>query len=137
MVCRRFAGRCLTPTNFSSCSDMRHALSKPGLDLLNRRQFLRHAGTGLGAIALTSLLGQSAIGNPQSAKSPLSPRPPHFAPKAKRVLVIFCSGAVSHLDSWDYKPELIKRHGTPMPGAQKLITFQGEQGNLIQPLWRF
>ena len=45
--------------------------------------------------------------------------------------MIFCSGAVSHLDTFDYKPELIKRHGQPMPGADKLVTFQGEQGNLV------
>ena len=38
----------------------------------------------------------------------------------------------SHLDTWDYKPELIKRHGQPMPGADKLVTFQGENGNLVQ-----
>jgi hypothetical protein len=117
---------------------MPSAISRAGLDLLNRRQFLRHAGTGLGCIALTSLLAKSVIGNPQSAiENPLAPRAPHFAPKAKRVLVIFCSGAVSHVDSWDYKPELIKRNGTPMPGAEKLVTFQGEQGHLIRSPWSF
>jgi hypothetical protein len=40
----------------------------------------------------------------------------------------FCSGACAHLESWDYKPELIRRHGEPMPGTDKLITFQGENG---------
>jgi hypothetical protein len=71
------------------------------------------------------------------AAAPFTARPPHFAPKAKRVLVIFCSGAVSHVDSWDFKPELVKRHGQPLPGADKLITFQGEQGSLAAPLWPF
>ena len=51
--------------------------------------------------------------------------------------MIFCSGACSHLDTFDYKPELIKRHGQPMPGGDKLITFQGEQGNLTRSPWEF
>jgi hypothetical protein len=58
-------------------------------------------------------------------------------PRAKNVLVIFCSGACSHIDTWDYKPELIKRHGEPMPGSDKLITFQGEQGTLVKSPYEF
>ncbi len=69
--------------------------------------------------------------------NPLAPKPPHFPAKAKRVLHIFCTGAVSHLDTWDYKPELWKRNGQPMPGVEKLITFQGENGNLAQSPWKF
>ena len=42
--------------------------------------------------------------------------------------MIFCAGACSHLDTFDYKPELIARHGEPLPGAEKLVTFQGAQG---------
>ena len=68
---------------------------------------------------------------------PLAPRPPHFPAKAKRVLHIFCTGAVSHLDTWDYKPALWKRDGQPMPGVEKLITFQGENGNLARSPWTF
>ena len=67
----------------------------------------------------------------------MAPRPPHFPGRAKRVLHIFCTGAVSHLDTWDYKPELLKRHGQPMPGSEKLITFQGENGNLARSPWAF
>ncbi len=70
-------------------------------------------------------------------EAPLAPRAAHFAPRAKRVVMIFCSGACSHLDTWDYKPELIKRHNTPMPGSDKLITFQGKSGNLIKSHWEF
>ena len=70
-------------------------------------------------------------------QAPLAPRNAHFPAKAKRVLMIFCSGACSHLDTWDYKPELIKRHDTPMPGSDKLVTFQGKSGNLIQSPWQF
>ena len=120
-------------------------LSNAGRSLLNRRDFLHHAGTGLGGIALTALLAQQRLLGadtsplrPQwSPERPYAPRPPHFKPRANNVLVIFCSGALSHVDSWDYKPELIKRHGQPMPGEDKLITFQGENGNLTKPLWEF
>src|SRR6516165_10077469 len=104
-------------------------LSHAGRRLLDRRDFLAHAGTGLGGIALATLLADEARAS--------SPRPPHFPPKAKRVLMIFCSGAVSHVDTFDYKPELVKRDGQPMPGADKLVTFQGAQGNLVRPLWTF
>jgi hypothetical protein len=51
--------------------------------------------------------------------------------------MIFCSGAVSQIDTFDYKPELAKRHGEPMPGAEGLITFQGQQGNLNRSPWEF
>ncbi len=114
-------------------------LSHAGRHLLNRRAFLQHGGTGLGAIALASLLHadeKTPLRPVIDSSKPYAPRKPHFTPKATRVLVIFCSGAISHLDTFDYKPELVKRDGQPMPGG-KLVTFQGEQGNLTKPLWAF
>ncbi len=123
-------------------------LSNAGRRLLNRRQFLEHAGTGLGGIALASLLshqGLLASEDPRSPirpvirpDNPLAPRPSHFPAKAKRVLLIFCSGACSQLESWDYKPELIKMDGKPLPGlGENFLTFQGENGNLVRPLYEF
>lgn len=120
----------------------------PHHPLLNRRRFLGEAGTGLGAIALTALLGRDGmLGANVSGKEPVrpeieparpyAPRRAHFQPRAKNVLVIFCSGACSQLDTFDYKPELIRRHGQPMPGQEKLITFQGEQGALTRSPWEF
>lgn len=53
------------------------------------------------------------------------------------MLVIFCSGACSQVDTFDYKPELIARHGQPMPGGDQLVTFQGQQGNLTKSPWEF
>jgi hypothetical protein len=115
-------------------------LSLAGRALLERRDFLAHLGSGLGGIALLSLLaeqrGLAAERGPIrpviDPTAPQAPRAPHFTPKAKRVVHIFCSGACSHLDTWDYKPALIKHHGKPMPGAEKLITFQGANGNLTR-----
>jgi hypothetical protein len=112
--------------------------------LLDRRAFLESASTGLGSIALAALLAEQARAEDNGPirpkirpEAPLGARSPHFPAKAKRVLAIFCSGAVSHVDSFDYKPELIKRDGQPLPGGDKLVTFQGANGNLVQPLWKF
>lgn len=126
---------------------MENDLSNAGRHLLDRRTFLQFAGTGLGGIALATLLGEQgllAAGKNRAPirpqirpESPLAPRVSHFPAKAKRVLLIFSSGACSHLDSWDYKPELIKMDGKPLPGNEKLITFQGEQGNIVKPIWDF
>ncbi len=110
---------------------MNRAMTPAGLHLLDRRSFLASLAGGMGGIALSSLL------TPEARADASNPKPPHFQPKAKRVLHIFCSGAVSHLDTWDYKPELIKRHGQPMPSTEKLITFQGENGNLTKSPWEF
>jgi hypothetical protein len=106
-----------------------------GRELLDRRRFLAGLAGGLGGIALGCLLhGEGLLA---AEPDPLSPRPPHFAPRARRVIHMFCTGAVSHLDTWDYKPELIRRHGQPMPGGEKLVTFQGENGALARSPWEF
>ena len=113
-----------------------------------RRQFLFDAASGLGSMALLSMLARDQLLRaddevklpirPQiNPEAPLARRVPHFPPRASRVVMIFCSGALSHVDSFDYKPELIKRNGQPLPGADKLVTFQGEQGNLVAPQWEF
>ena len=109
---------------------------------LSRRDFLAHTATGLGGIALAHLLGQDrSLADPiRPVIHPANPnaaRAPHFLPRAKRVLMIFCSGAVSQVDTFDYKPELIKRHGQPLPGAAGLVTFQGGQGSLNRSPWKF
>lgn len=111
-----------------------------------RRSFFSDAATGLGAIALAQLLADDGLLGKETKtplrpaidpRQPNAPRKPHFAAKAKNVLVIFCSGACSHVDTWDYKPELIKRDGQPMPGSEKLVTFQGEQGSLVKSPYPF
>ncbi len=114
--------------------------------LLDRRQFLGSTARGLPGIALASLLGRESllaatergpIRPVIDAASPFASRHPHHRAAAKQVLVIFCSGACSQIDTFDYKPELIRRHGQPLPGAENLITFQGEQGALTRSPWEF
>ncbi len=101
-------------------------------DFLSRRQFLSQMGTGLGGIALACLLAEEASASMQSE---WAPRQLQYPAKAKRIIQIFCPGAVSQLDTFDYKPELILRHGQAMPGQEKLVTFQGGNGALMKSPW--
>jgi hypothetical protein len=93
--------------------------------------------TGMTGVALAHLLAEEFA---RAAASPASsaPRPtPHFPPKAKQVLQIFCPGAASHMDLWDHKPMLDKFDGTPLPGAEAEVSFQGKNGNLMKSPWPF
>src|SRR5437588_543929 len=91
------------------------------LDLLNvtRRHFFRECGVGVGKIALASLLTNAFVPRSSAASvralNPMTPRPPHFAAKAKRVIHLFMAGAPSHLDLFDYKPQLARYAGKPIP----------------------
>src|SRR5579875_2959754 len=92
---------------------------------ITRRYFFRECGIGVGKIALASLLTDAfatpsatrgALSQPPSPTAdPLAPRRPHFAPKAKRVIHLFMAGAPSQLDLFDYKPQLAKLEGKPLP----------------------
>lgn len=68
--------------------------------------------------------------------NPYAPRPAHFDMPAKQVLVIFCPGAVSHVDTFDYKPALAQLHGQKPPGIPD-VTFEGPTGNIAKPFWEF
>jgi hypothetical protein len=83
--------------------------------LITRREALFRSGMGMGALGLAGVL--RSIGPLQAAESgsPLAPRPPHFAPKAKRVIHLFMNGGPSQLDSFDPKPSLQKWAGKPIP----------------------
>ena len=90
--------------------------------IFTRRQFLNRMGMGFGALSLTSLVGMGLLDAPDAgaapapdAYSPLAPRQPHFAPKAKRIIQIFASGAPSHIDTWDPKPALAKFDDKTLP----------------------
>jgi hypothetical protein len=86
-----------------------------------RRHFFAECGIGLGAMALATLAepGRSLAGEPVAKRSPrgnpLAPRPGHFPARVRRVIYLFMAGGPSQLDLFDYKPELQKRHGEPLP----------------------
>ena len=108
-------------------------------DSQTRRDWLAGTATSLGsitsAIAGLGLLDlQSAAGLSHRASSPIAP---HHRPRASRVLQIFCPGAASHMDLWEHKPELIRRHGQPLPGGENESSFQGKNGNLMRSPWDF
>jgi len=118
-------------------------LTHTGRSLLDRRDFFAQTGSSLSAIALAQLLSQQGLLAAESADAPhVDPERPHAAraghaaAKAKNVLVIFCAGACSQLETWDFKPELIRQDGKPMPGGPT-VTFQGPAGNLARPQYRF
>lgn len=120
-------------------SNMTHA----GRHLLSRRHFFGQTGSALSAVALTHLLSEQellAAEGPVRVQidpsNPHAPRKPHAVPRAKNVLVIFCAGACSQLETWDYKPELIKQDDKPLPGGPS-VTFQGPAGNLARPQYNF
>lgn len=110
-----------------------------GQQFLNRRGFLTDSGSALGTIALLDLLANDRLlaDEPDiNPARPFAPRAGHFPAKAKKVVVIFCAGAVSQLETWDYKPELIKHDGQPLKNGPA-VTFQGPAGNLARPQYTF
>ena len=81
----------------------------------DRRDFIRNAGCGFGALALAAMLAEESAADASGSSDPLAPKKPHFEPKAKRVIFLFMSGGPSHVDTFDPKPELTRRHGEKLP----------------------
>lgn len=94
---------------------------------LTRRDLFQFGLSGLASTAMVDLLTQSANAEVK----------PHHKPKAKRVIQISLVGGLSHIDSFDYKPELLKAHGKPLQTTQKPDLFFGQMGLLRQPDWKF
>lgn len=81
-----------------------------------RREFLAHAGLGVGGFALAGALPGGIIqAQAAGVEDPLAPKQPHFPAKAKAVIWLHMAGAPSTLDLFDYKPELVRLHGQPLP----------------------
>lgn len=109
---------------------MNHHLPLPHL---SRRALLSRAASGFGAMAVSALLGNTASAKPASARAP------HFPPKARSVIFLFMEGAVSQVDSFDYKPMLEKHHGeNPQKTIGKLEKTQFESvGTVMKSPWAF
>jgi hypothetical protein len=104
---------------------------------LTRRAFLGRSATGLGSLALASLLDPAVLradekNNWRGAVDPL-----HFAPKAKRIIYLYMAGGPSHLETLDYKPRLAEMHGQPMPESytkgKPIAQLQGQKLNCFAP----
>src|SRR3989441_11113054 len=104
----------------------------------SRRDFLWHAGGGLGGIALACMLGEDNALADTRRRSPDLNGGLHHRAKVKRIVQLFMNGGVSQMDTFDYKPELIKRHGqkvdfgikaavTSVPGAVMKSPFAWKQ----------
>ncbi len=125
-------------------------LTQQGRRLLDRRGFLKTAGLSTAALALAQLLdnddllakdprtvgGKVPIRPGVDPANPYLPRKAHFPMPARQVLVIYCPGAVSHVDTFDYKPALNKLHGKKPPSIPA-VTFEGPTGNISRPFWKF
>lgn len=123
------------------------SISPFGQRLLDRRHFLKNTAGAIGGLGLAQLLaaddddplnftGKLPVRPSIDPNNPYAPRGSHFDSQAKRVLVIYCPGAVSHVDTFDYKPDLYKYHGEKPPGIPE-VTFEGPTGKLAKPFWDF
>jgi hypothetical protein len=116
----------------------------------SRREFLWQVGGGFAGLALIDLLsrdgffaqtaraGEMADANgPDTAASPLAPKPPHFAAKAKHAIFLFMNGAPSHVDTFDPKPALAKYHETPYRGNTPIGSNGRPVGHLMKSPFAF
>jgi Protein of unknown function (DUF1501) len=101
-----------------------------------RRQFLSHTAHGFGGLALAAMLAEQA-----AAEGPLGTGGAlpalHFPPKAKRVVQLFMAGAASHIDTFDYKPELEKHHGEQSDFGEHVEAFQNGLGPWMKSPFAF
>jgi hypothetical protein len=123
------------------CTSREHAIAPDhsAVASLDRRSFLWNLGGGLGGIALAQMLGEQSL---LASTAPPQPRADfngglHHWAKAKRVVQLFMSGAASQCDTFDYKPELIKRNGQPFDPGEKVELFQSSPGACLQSPWKW
>src|SRR5947199_248836 len=116
-----------------------------GPRIIARREFLARAGGGIGGLALAYLLGgEGLLGAVPAAAgtllppNPLAARPPHFPAKAKRVISLFMFGGISHVDTFDPKPELDRQDGVSVAGKPGFDTGgRSAPGHLMKCPWAF
>jgi hypothetical protein len=105
---------------------------------LTRRDLLAACGQGFGALALAALLSDEEGTSAKAAATPVAATEAvHHPPRARRVIQLFMAGAASHLDLFDFKPELVKRHGQPSDFGEPVEAFQNGLGPWLKPVWDF
>jgi hypothetical protein len=121
--------------------------------LPSRRELLKRAGNGFGLLALAHLLDRDGVLASDAAAAaairergglvaadggPLAPKPSHFTPRAKSVIWLFINGGPSHVDTWDWKPELVKRDGQKLDGLDPTTGFFAQEvGPIMKSPFRF
>jgi hypothetical protein len=120
-------------------ADLPHLIAAPPSSYRTRRAFLRRAGSGFGLIALADLLTRASRADENDrALHPMAPRAGTIPSRAKSVIWLFMNGGQSHVDTWDYKPELEKWHDRELPGFDKDTGFFVDQvGPLMKSPFRF
>ena len=118
---------------------MTHAQSplNPPHTSLDRREFLSWVGQGLGTAALATLLQQEHPLQAATVPGEAANLPPHLAPAAKRVIHIYLCGGLSHVDSFDFKPELVNQHGKSLVSSERPDVFFGKVGLLHKSIYEF
>jgi hypothetical protein len=109
-----------------------------------RREFLWQAGAGFTGVALAGLLDDRFFASQATAAdgvtpfvNPLAPKKPHFAPKAKSVIFVFCYGGPSHIDTFDYKPAMKGMDGKTVKVKTAGRGGHKDQGRIVEPRWSF
>ncbi len=111
-----------------------HTADRPHADkmgLLSRRAVLRHSAMGFGNLAFASMLCQQGLAEGASSSQAVM-----LPARAKRVIFLFMKGGPSHIDTFDFKPELQKRDGQELPFAKPRVQF-APTGNLLASPWKF
>jgi hypothetical protein len=109
----------------------------------SRRDWLMHSGAGLGGIALAAMTAQEEACGASNSDQRISATPGvlkgvlHHPPKATRVIELFMAGAASHVDLFDFKPELVRRHVQAADFGEKVEAFQNGLGPWLKPVWNF
>jgi hypothetical protein len=121
---------------------MQFQSTPPLIRSMHRRAFLSHLGVGVGAAALSLLLGEGAESSAVAAHGYRGlPDLQHLPAKAKRVIFLCMAGGPSHLETFDYKPKLEELHGQPMPSSytegQPIAQLQGHELKAHRPMFSF
>ena len=114
---------------------MRHSIPK-----VHRRAMLKRSALGFGHLAMSAMLADEVAASADEGnapgKDPLAPQSPHFVPRAKRVIFLFMKGGPSHVDTFDYKPQLQKDDGKELPFAKPRVQF-AKTNKLLKSPWKF
>src|ERR1700733_12071864 len=103
---------------------------------LSRRDAIARIGAGLGTLGLATVLSDDRLLAASSASGPLEPGRPHFAPKAKRLIQLFMPGGPSQVDTFDYKPDIVRYKGQ-RPATVDRKSLRNTRGGLMPSPFAF